>query len=132
MIEQLNHVAIVVPDLDVAVARYAGVLGATVEPARTLERHGVRAAFVRMPGTAIELLEPWGEDSPVADFLRRHPQGGLHHLCYGVADLDAAIARAEAEGARVLGAPRRGAHGARVVFLHPRNTLGHLIELEEI
>ncbi len=131
MIGRLNHVAIAVPDLDAAAAAYAGPLGAAVGPPRDLPEHGVRVVFVELPGTLVELLQPLGEDSPIAGFLARHPAGGVHHLCYEVADLDAAVERLAREGARVLGPARIGAHGKPVVFLHPRDFQGVLVELEE-
>ena len=133
MIGRLNHVAIVVPDLAASAALYRETLGADVSEPQTLEREGVTLVFVNLPNTKIELLEPWGEASPVRGFLERNPAGGIHHLCYEVDDILAARDRLEAEGARVLGdgEPRIGAHGKAVLFLHPKDFCGTLIELEE-
>ena len=132
MIGRLNHVAIAVPDLDAAAATYRDTLGAEVGPVQEEPGHGVRLVFVTLPNTVIELLEPLGEGSPVAAFLARHPAGGMHHVCYEVADIAAARDRLIAAGARVLGAPRTGAHGRPVMFLHPRDFGGCLVELEEV
>ena len=133
MIGRLNHVAIVVPDLTAAVASYAATLGATVSARETLASHGVTVVFVELPNTKIELLEPFGEGSPVAAFLDRNPSGGIHHVCYEVADIIDARDRLKATGARVLGSgePTTGAHGKPVLFLHPKDFHGHLIELEQ-
>ncbi len=133
MIGRLNHVAIVVPDLAASAALYRETLGADVSEPQTLEREGVSLVFVNLPNTKIELLEPWGDASPVQGFLERNPAGGIHHLCYEVDDILAARDRLEAEGARVLGdgEPRIGAHGKPVLFLHPKDFCGTLIELEE-
>lgn len=133
MIGRLNHVAIVVPDLAASAALYRETLGAEVSEPQTLEREGVTLVFVNLPNTKIELLEPWGDASPVRGFLERNPAGGIHHLCYEVDDILAARDRLEAEGARVLGdgEPRIGAHGKPVLFLHPKDFCGTLIELEE-
>ncbi|WP_373356126.1 methylmalonyl-CoA epimerase [Pseudoroseicyclus sp. CXY001] len=131
MIGRLNHVAIAVPDLRAAAATYAGTLGAEVGPPTPLPEHGVTVVFVRLPNTAIELLEPLGEASPIAAFLAKAPSGGIHHLCYEVADIAAAAARLEADGARILGPAKIGAHGRPVLFLHPKDFNGTLIELEE-
>jgi methylmalonyl-CoA/ethylmalonyl-CoA epimerase len=134
MIGKLNHVAIVVPDLAAASALYRDTLGATVLPPHTLPEHGVAAAFVELGNTRIELLEPLGEDSPVRGFLARNTEGGMHHLCYEVDDIRSARDRLRAAGARVLGdgEPRIGAHGKPVLFLHPKDFCGTLIELEEV
>jgi methylmalonyl-CoA/ethylmalonyl-CoA epimerase len=134
MIGRLNHVAIVVPDLAVAMALYRDTLGATVLPSDALPEHGVTAAFVELGNTRIELLEPLGADSPVRGFLARSPDGGMHHLCYEVADIRAARGRLRVMGARVLGdgEPKIGAHGRPVLFLHPKDFCGTLIELEEV
>ncbi len=133
MIGRLNHVAIVVPDLAASAVLYRETLGGDVSKPQTLEREGVTIVFVNLPNTKIELLEPWGEASPVQSFLERNPAGGIHHLCYEVDDILAARDRLEAEGARVLGdgEPRIGAHGKPVLFLHPKDFCGTLIELEE-
>jgi methylmalonyl-CoA/ethylmalonyl-CoA epimerase len=134
MIGRLNHVAIVVPDLAAAAALYRDTLGATVLASHTLPEHGVTAVFVELGNTRIELLEPLGADSPVRGFLARNPDGGMHHVCYEVANIRAARDRLRAAGARVLGdgEPKRGAHGKLVLFLHPKDFCGTLIELEEV
>jgi methylmalonyl-CoA/ethylmalonyl-CoA epimerase len=133
MIGRLNHVAIAVPDLDAAVALYRDTLGARVGPGQDLPGHGVRVVFVELPNSRIELMHPLGEDSPVAGFLARNPSGGIHHLCYEVADIAAARDRLLGAGARLLGdgRPRLGAHGKPVLFLHPKDFCGTLIELEQ-
>ena len=133
MIGRLNHVAIVVPDLQAATAQYRDLLGARVSAEQAQPAHGVTTVFVELPNTKIELLHPLGADSPVAAFLERHPAGGMHHLCYEVADIRAARDRLLAAGARVLGdgEPRPGAHERPVLFLHPKDFGGTLIELEE-
>jgi methylmalonyl-CoA/ethylmalonyl-CoA epimerase len=133
MIGRLNHVAIVVPDLAAASAVYRRALGAAVSPSQALPAHGVTVVFVELPNTRIELLEPLGDASPVRGFLERNPSGGMHHLCYEVDDIIAARDRLIAQGARVLGGaePRPGAHGKPVLFLHPKDFCGTLIELEQ-
>ncbi len=133
MIGRLNHVAIVVPDLDAAAAVYRHALGARVSEPQALPAHGVRVVFVELPNAKIELLEPLGPDSPVKGFLDRNPLGGMHHLCCEVDDIIAARDLLRAEGARVLGdgEPRLGAHDKPVLFLHPKDFCGTLIELEE-
>jgi methylmalonyl-CoA/ethylmalonyl-CoA epimerase len=133
MIGRLNHVAIAVPDLDAAVAQYRDLLGASVSPPEAQPAHGVTTVFVTLPNTKIELLHPLGADSPIAAFLERHPTGGIHHLCYEVDDLLAARDRLLAKGARVLGEgePKLGAHHRPVLFLHPKDFSGTLIELEQ-
>ena len=133
MIGRLNHVAIAVPDLDAAVARYAGTLGADVRPPQDEPDHGVTVVFIDLPNTKIELLYPLGEASPIAGFLAKNPGGGIHHICYEVDDILAARDRLKADGARVLGTgePRTGAHGKPVLFLHPKDFDGCLIELEQ-
>ena len=131
MIGRLNHVALAVPDLAAASRRYRDGLGASVSDPRDLPAHGVRVVFVTLDNTKIELLEPLGSRSPIASFLKRNPKGGMHHLCYEVDDLDAAIGTLEAQGLRSLGPPRIGAHGLPVAFLHPSDFAGTLIELEE-
>jgi methylmalonyl-CoA/ethylmalonyl-CoA epimerase len=134
MIGRLNHVAIVVPDLGAASCIYREQLGAVVSEPVDLPEHGVTTVFVQLPNTKIELLHPLGDDSPVAAFLQRHPGGGMHHLCYEVEDVKAAARRLSKQGARVLGDgnPRTGAHGKPVVFLHPKDFCGTLIELEQV
>ncbi len=133
MIGRLNHVAIVVPDLAVATALYRDTLGAAVSDPVDMPEHGVTTVFVELPNTKIELLHPLGEDSPVAAFLERNAAGGVHHVCYEVADIMAARDRMAAAGARVLGdgEPRTGAHGKPVLFLHPKDFCGTLVELEQ-
>ena len=134
MIGRVNHIAIAVPDLDAAVRRYREMLGANVSDVQELAEHGVRVVFVDAGNTKVELLEPLGEASPIASFLERNPDGGMHHICYEVADIKAAVRRLIDEGARVLGDgnPKTGAHGLPVVFLHPKDFDGTLIELEEV
>ena len=134
MIGRLNHVAIAVPDLVAASALYRGTLGAEVSDPLHLPEHGVTTVFVALPNTKLELLHPLGEGSPIAGFLAKNPAGGIHHLCYEVDDIGAARDRLVAEGARVLGdgEPRRGAHGKPVLFLHPKDFCGTLIELEQV
>jgi methylmalonyl-CoA/ethylmalonyl-CoA epimerase len=133
MIGRLNHIAIVVPDLSAASTLYRQALGAHVSEPRPLPVHGVRVVFVELPNTKIELLEPLGAASPVRSFLERNPAGGIHHVCYEVDDIMAARDRLRAEGARVLGdgEPRLGAHDKPVLFLHPKDFCGTLIELEQ-
>jgi len=134
MIGRLNHVAIVVPDLTVAAAVYRETLGASVSEPHPLPEHGVTVVFVELPNTKIELLQPLGADSPVRGFLDRNPSGGMHHICYEVADIRAAADRLRSEGARILGdgEPKTGAHGKPVLFLHPKDFCGTLIELEQV
>ena len=133
MIGRLNHVALAVPDLAAAAAQYRDTLGAQVSAPDALPEHGVTVVFVTLANTKIELLEPLGADSPIAKFLERNPAGGVHHLCYEVDDIIAARDQLEAGGARVLGdgEPRTGAHGKPVIFLHPKDFCGTLIELEQ-
>ena len=134
MIGRLNHVAIAVPDLAAASALYRGTLGAEVSEPLDLPEHGVTTVFVTLPNTKLELLHPLGERSPIAGFLAKNPAGGVHHLCYEVEDIAAARDRLVAEGARVLGGgePRTGAHGKPVIFLHPKDFCGTLVELEQV
>ncbi|MFQ5773210.1 MAG: methylmalonyl-CoA epimerase [Kiloniellaceae bacterium] len=133
MIGRLNHVAIAVPDLAAAAARYRDVLGAEVSAPLDQPDHGVTVVFVSLPNAKIELLHPLGDASPIAKFLDRHPDGGIHHLCYEVEDIHAARDRLRVAGARVLGdgEPKRGAHDKPVLFLHPKDFCGTLIELEQ-
>ena len=133
MIGRLNHVAIAVPDLAAASKLYAGALGAAVSAPMPEPGHGVTVVFVTLPNTKIELLEPLGADSPIAAFLARNPAGGIHHICYEVENIRAARDQLTATGARVLGdgEPKIGAHGKPVLFLHPKDFLGSLIELEQ-
>lgn len=134
MIGRLNHVAIAVPDLAAAAARYRDTLGARVGQPQDEPDHGVTVIFIELPNTKIELLYPLGPNSPIAGFLEKNPAGGIHHLCYEVEDILAARDRLRAQGARVLGdgEPKAGAHGRPVLFLHPKDFNGCLIELEEV
>ena len=134
MIGRLNHVAIAVADLEAAAHTYRDVLGAKVSAPLPMPEHGVTTVFVELPNTKIELLLPLGDDSPIAGYLAKNPSGGIHHVCYEVADIVAARDRLVAEGARVLGGgePREGAHGKPVLFLHPKDFHGTLIELEQV
>jgi methylmalonyl-CoA/ethylmalonyl-CoA epimerase len=134
MIGRLNHVAIAVPNLAAGTAVYSGALGAKVSAPLPQPDHGVTVVFVELPNTKIELLEPLGDASPVAALLTRNPQGGIHHLCYEVADIIAARDELKARGARVLGdgEPKTGAHGKPVLFLHPKDFCGTLVELEQV
>jgi methylmalonyl-CoA/ethylmalonyl-CoA epimerase len=133
MIGRLNHVAIAVPDLAGATATYRDTLGARVTAPLPQPGHGVTVVFVELPNTKIELLEPLGPASPIAAFLQRSPAGGIHHVCYEVDDINAARDRLRAAGARVLGdgEPKIGAHGKPVLFLHPKDFCGTLVELEQ-
>jgi len=133
MIGRLNHVAIVVPGLAKAAAVYREALGAKVSAPTAIPAHGVTVVFVELPNTKIELLEPLGEGSPVRSFLERNPAGGMHHICYEVDDILAARDRLKADGARVLGdgEPKIGAHDKPVLFLHPKDFCGTLVELEQ-
>jgi methylmalonyl-CoA/ethylmalonyl-CoA epimerase len=133
MIGRLNHVAIAVRDAGKAAAIYRDVLGAEISAAVPQPDHGVITVFVTLPNTKIEFLEPFGENSPIAKFLERNPDGGMHHVCYEVDDIRAASASLKAAGARVLGdgEPRIGAHGKPVLFLHPKDFSGTLVELEQ-
>ena len=133
MIGRLNHIAIAVPDLAAAAAKYRDLLGAHVGPPQALPEHGVTVVFIDTGNTKVELLEPLGEASPISAFLAKNPAGGMHHICFEVSDLGAAVATLTAGGARVLGdgKPRTGAHGLPVLFLHPKDFDGTLIELEE-
>jgi methylmalonyl-CoA/ethylmalonyl-CoA epimerase len=134
MIGRLNHIAIVVPDVAAAAALYRDALGAEVSAPHPLPAHGVTVVFVELPNSKIELLEPLGDASPVRTFLERNPSGGMHHICYEVDDIAAARDRLRAAGARVLGdgEPRLGAHDKPVLFLHPKDFCGTLIELEQV
>lgn len=133
MIGRLNHVAIAVPDLAAAARQYADVLGAVVRTPQDEPDHGVTVVFIELPNTKIELLHPLGADSPIAAFLAKNPAGGIHHLCYEVEDILAARDRLVASGARILGSgdPKIGAHGKPVLFLHPKDFNGCLVELEQ-
>ena len=133
MIGRLNHVAIAVRDIRKAAHVYRDTLGAEVSPAVAQPDHGVTTVFITLPNTKIELLEPLGESSPIAKFLERNPDGGIHHVCYEVDNIVAARDRLKGEGARVLGdgEPKIGAHGKPVLFLHPKDFCGTLVELEQ-
>ncbi len=134
MIGRLNHVAIAVPDLEAAAALYRDTLGAAVGDPQPEPDHGVTVVFIDLPNTKIELMQPLGSDSPVAAFLAKNPSGGMHHICYEVADILAARDRLVNSGARVLGDgnPKTGAHGKPVLFLHPKDFTGTLVELEQV
>lgn len=133
MLGRLNHVAIAVPDLAAASAIYRDKLGAKVSAPQALPEHGVTVVFIDAGNSKVELLEPLGEGSPIASFLEKNPAGGMHHICYEVDDILAARDRLTASGARVLGdgTPRIGAHGKPVLFLHPKDFAGTLVELEQ-
>ncbi|WP_298436114.1 methylmalonyl-CoA epimerase [uncultured Jannaschia sp.] len=134
MIGRLNHVAIAVPDLEAAAAQYRDTLGAHVNPPQDEPDHGVTVVFIELPNTKIELLHPLGDGSPIAGFLEKNPSGGIHHICYEVEDILAARDALTAAGARVLGTgePKIGAHGNPVLFLHPKDFTGTLVELEQV
>jgi methylmalonyl-CoA/ethylmalonyl-CoA epimerase len=134
MIGRLNHVAIAVADLEAATAGYRDVLGATVSEPLSLPEHGVITVFVELANTKIELLHPLGDASPIRRFLQRNPDGGMHHVCYEVTDISKAAAKLVQKGARILGdgKPRIGAHGKPVLFLHPKDFCGTLVELEQV
>jgi methylmalonyl-CoA/ethylmalonyl-CoA epimerase len=131
MLGRLNHVAIAVPDLSRAAAVYERTLGAKVSAPQAVAEHGVTVVFIELPNTKIELLEPLGETSPIAAYLERNPSGGMHHICYEVEDIASARDKLVAQGARVLGNIKTGAHGKPVLFLHPKDFMGTLIELEQ-
>jgi methylmalonyl-CoA/ethylmalonyl-CoA epimerase len=134
MIGRLNHVAIAVKDLEKASGVYKNALGANVGAPMAQPEHGVTVVFIELPNTKIELLEPLGEGSPIAKFLEKSPDGGIHHVCYEVDDIIAARDQLKAQGARVLGdgTPKIGAHGKPVLFLHPKDFCGTLVELEQV
>lgn len=134
MIGRLNHVAIAVPDLDAAAAQYRDMLGADVGPPQDEPDHGVTVVFITLPNTKIELLYPLGAASPIQGFLDKNPAGGIHHVCYEVDDIIAARDHLLAKGARILGdgTPKTGAHGKPVLFLHPKDFNGCLVELEQV
>jgi methylmalonyl-CoA/ethylmalonyl-CoA epimerase len=131
MIGRLNHVAIAVRDLDSASAVYRDMLGAQVSEPAPQPEHGVTTVFITLPNTKIELIAPLGDNSPIAKFLERNPEGGMHHVCYEVDDIVAARDALVGQGARVLGEPKPGAHGKPVLFLHPKDFCGTLTELEQ-
>lgn len=134
MLGRVNHIAIAVPDLAAATAVYRDTLGAKVSQAQALPEHGVTVVFVELPNTKVELLEPLGEGSPIAAFLAKNASGGMHHICYEVEDIIAARDQLAVGGARVLGdgTPKIGAHGKPVLFLHPKDFQGTLVELEQV
>lgn len=134
MIGRLNHVAIAVPDLEAAAAQYRDTLGAKVGAPQDEPDHGVTVVFIELPNTKIELLYPLGDNSPIGSFLEKNPSGGIHHVCYEVENILEARDRLQARGARVLGngEPRIGAHGKPVLFLHPKDFTGTLVELEQV
>ncbi|PPR76916.1 MAG: hypothetical protein CFH06_01562 [Alphaproteobacteria bacterium MarineAlpha3_Bin5] len=133
MIGKLNHIAIAVPDLKIAAERYRNFLGAKVSGPKDEPEHGVTVVFVELENTKIELLHPLGEKSPIQEFLKKNPKGGMHHVCYEVDDIFVASKKLKDQGARILGngEPIIGAHGKPVVFLHPKDFFGTLIELEQ-
>lgn len=134
MIGRMNHVAIAVPDLAAASSVYKTMLGARVSEPKPMPEHGVTTVFVDLPNIKVELLHPLGEDSPIGRFLERHPDGGMHHICYEVEDIESARDLLSAQGARVLGdgQAKIGAHGKPVLFLHPKDFCGTLIEIEQV
>jgi methylmalonyl-CoA/ethylmalonyl-CoA epimerase len=132
MIGKLNHVAIAVPDLEASSKAYQGMLGAKVSDPVDLPEHGVTTVFVTLPNTKIELLRPLGPNSPIANFLAKNPSGGMHHMCFEVTDIKTARDTLVKSGMRVLGDIKTGAHGKLVLFLHPKDFCGTLIELEEV
>ncbi|CAN7400701.1 methylmalonyl-CoA epimerase [Rhizobium sp. LjRoot30] len=134
MLGRINHIAIAVPDIGKASDAYRDTLGAAVSQKQALPEHGVTVVFVELPNTKVELLEPLGENSPIGAFLAKNPDGGMHHICYEVDDILATRDRLVAAGARVLGngEPKIGAHGKPVLFLHPKDFFGTLIELEQL
>ena len=134
MLGRINHIALAVPDIAAASATYRETLGVKVSAPQALPEHGVTVVFVELPNSKVELLEPLGEASPIAAFLAKNPDGGMHHICYEVADILAARDQLVAAGARVLGdgEPKIGAHGKQVLFLHPKDFFGTLIELEQV
>jgi len=133
MIGRFNHVAIAVPDLEAATAKYRDTLGAKVSAPQPVPEHGVTVVFIELPNTKVELLHPLGAKSPIQGFLDKNPDGGIHHICYEVDDIIAAREQLKSTGARVLGDgnPRIGAHGNPVLFLHPKDFFGTLVELEQ-
>ena len=134
MIGKLNHIAIATPNLDEATKTYANILGVKISASVDQFEHGVRVVFIELPNTKIELLEPLGENSPIEKFLEKNKNGGVHHICFEVDDIDHAILRLKKDGATVLGDGKAkiGAHGKPVIFLHPKDFNGTLIELEEV
>ena len=134
MIGKLNHIAIATPNLDKAIRTYKDILGVKISAPLDQKEHGVKVVFIEIPNTKIELLEPLGENSPIENFLEKNKKGGIHHICFEVEDIDSAILHLKKEGATVLGDGKAkiGAHGKPVIFLHPKDFNGTLIELEEV
>ena len=134
MIGKLNHIAIATPNLDKAIRTYKDILGVKISDPLDQIEHGVKVVFIEIPNTKIELLEPLGENSPIENFLEKNKKGGIHHICFEVEDIDSAILHLKKEGATVLGDGKAkiGAHGKPVIFLHPKDFNGTLIELEEV
>ena len=134
MIGKLNHIAIATPNLDKAIRTYKDILGVKISAPKDQIEHGVKVVFIEIPNTKIELLEPLGENSPIENFLEKNKKGGIHHICFEVEDIDRAILRLKKDGATVLGDGKAkiGAHGKPVIFLHPKDFNGTLIELEEV
>ena len=134
MIGKLNHIAIATPNLDKAIRTYKDILGVKISAPLDQKEHGVKVVFIEIPNTKIELLEPLGENSPIQNFLEKNKKGGIHHICFEVEDIDSAILRLKKDGATVLGDGKAkiGAHGKPVIFLHPKDFNGTLIELEEV
>ena len=134
MIGKLNHIAIATPNLDKAIRTYKDILGVKISAPLDQKEHGVKVVFIEIPNTKIELLEPLGENSPIENFLEKNKKGGIHHICFEVEDIDSAILRLKKDGATVLGDGKAkiGAHGKPVIFLHPKDFNGALIELEEV
>ena len=134
MIGKLNHVAIAVPSVKDAAEKYKNMLGAKVSDALVLPNHGVKTIFIELDNTKIELIEPYGDNSPIQGYLNKNPKGGMHHICYEVGDINEACKKLEQTGATILGSgkPSIGAHGKPVIFLHPKKFNGTLIELEEV
>ena len=134
MIGKLNHIAIATPNLDKAIRTYKDILGVKISAPLDQIEHGVKVVFIEIPNTKIELLEPLGENSPIENFLEKNKKGGIHHVCFEVEDIDSAILRLKKDGATVLGDGKAkiGAHGKPVIFLHPKDFNGTLIELEEV
>lgn len=131
MLGRLNHIAMAVPDLEAAIGFYRDILGAEVSEAVRQPEHGVTTVFISLPNTKLELLEPLSAASPIAKFLERNPSGGIHHFCLEVDDINQAMAQLQGQGVRVLGDPKIGAHGKPVIFIHPKDSLGCLIEFEQ-